>query len=198
LGEATDDEARRSWFRAQILPLEPALLARARRLAQRGGPEPEDLVHDTFARAISTARWREIENPAAFAMRILANLALDHFRRSRIVAIEAVADLDALGLVDDRPDPQAQLLARDELRRLALVVAGLPPQCRRVFTLRKVYGLSFQEIAARLGITVSTVEKHLVKGLRICSEGLASDAAAQQRPRIGKSWRTTNEYDAKR
>lgn len=192
-----DDEARRAWFREAILPLEPELLARARRLARRGGPEPEDLVHDTFARAIATKGWREIDNPSAFAMRILANLALDHFRRRKVVAIDAVADLEELGFIDEGPDPQATVLARDELRRLARIVADLPPQCRRVFTLRKVYGLSCPQIADELGISVSTVEKHLVKGLRTCSEKLAPDAKPS-RLVVGKTWRTKTEAGAKR
>lgn len=197
MSELGHDEARRAWFRDRILPLEPELLARARQLARRGGPEPEDLVHDTFARAIATKGWREIANPSAFAMRVLANLALDHFRRRRVVAIDAVADLEELGFIDDGPDPQATVLARDELRRLARIVAELPPQRRRVFTLRKVYGLSCQQIADELGISVSTVEKHLVKALRTCSEKLAPDPKAS-RLAVGTSWRTKTEAGVKR
>ena len=189
MNEDRENEARRAWFRERILPLEPELMARAVRLARRGGPEAEDLVHDTFARAIATKAWREVENPAAFGMRILGNLALDHMRRGRVVAIEAVADVEALGLADDTPDPEATALGRDELRRLAALVGALPPQCRRVFTLRKIYGLSHAEIAARLGLSVSTVEKHLVKGLRLCSEGLAREADRSNPIITGQTWR---------
>ncbi len=168
-----EKEARREWFRAQILPLEPELHQHARRY-RLPGMEAEDLVHEVFARAIATEAWREVRDPAAFVARILRNLVYDQLRRRRIVAIEAVADLEQFGLADQRPGPEAGAVTRDELRRLQQVIAELPPMCRRVFTLRKIHDLPIDAIAVKLGLSVSTVEKHIVKGLRICSERLAS------------------------
>jgi RNA polymerase sigma-70 factor (ECF subfamily) len=101
-----------------------------------------------------------------------------------VVTIDFVADMGAMGLADDAPDPEATAMARDELRRLRAIVAGLPTQQRRVFTLRKVYGMSPQAIADRLGLSVSTVEKHLVKAVRLCAEALArEDEAPGGRPK---------------
>jgi RNA polymerase sigma-70 factor (ECF subfamily) len=54
----------------------------------------------------------------------------------------------------------------------AEAISALPPQCRRVFLLRKVQGLSQKDVAQRLGLSVSTVEKHLATGLVKCSEYL--------------------------
>ncbi len=65
-----------------------------------------------------------------------------------------------------------EMEARQRIRMLAEAMAGLPPQCSRVFLLRKVYGLSYKEIAERLGISVSTAEKHAALGLLRCSEYL--------------------------
>ena len=47
-------------------------------------------------------------------------------------------------------------------------IATLSPQCRKVFILRKVHGLSHQEIADRMGLSVSTTSKHLAKALERC------------------------------
>lgn len=105
-------------------------------------------------------------------MRTARNVVYDNLRRQKVVAIDYVADPGMLGHADGAPSPEASALARDELRQLRALVAALPTQCRRVFTLRKVYGLSPREIADRLGLSVSTVEKHLVKAVRLCSEGL--------------------------
>lgn len=169
----TDDEQRRRWFRGEILPLEPRLRAYAAQF--RRGSEIDDLVQETFARAISYQAWRGVDNPAAFARRILRNIVLDAVRRDKVVAIEAVADLDRVAGADDAPGPEASAIGRDSLRRLQALVAGLPTQQRRVFTLRKVYEMPTSEIAARLGLSVSTVETHLAKALRACSERLAQD-----------------------
>jgi RNA polymerase sigma factor (sigma-70 family) len=166
-----EDDARRAWFRREVLPLEPEIRAYVRRLT-RDASQTEDLLHDTFARMIAAENWRQIDSAAGFAMRTARNVVYDALRRQKVVAIDFVADMGALGLADDAPDPEAAAVARDELRRLRELVAALPTQCRRVFTLRKVYGLAPQEIADRLGLSVSTVEKHLVKAVRLCSEGL--------------------------
>jgi RNA polymerase sigma factor (sigma-70 family) len=171
---SVEQEARRAWFRREILPLEPELRGYIRRLT-RDGAVVEDLLHDTFARIIAAESWREIDSPAGFAIRTARNVVYDSLRRQKIVAIDFVADVGAFGLADEGADPEATLVARDELRRLRAIVEALPTQQRRVFTLRKIYGMSPQAIADRLGLSVSTVEKHLVKAVRLCAEALARE-----------------------
>jgi RNA polymerase sigma-70 factor (ECF subfamily) len=51
---------------------------------------------------------------------------------------------------------------------LACAIAALPPQCAKVFILRKMQGLSQKEIAVRLNISVRTVENHVAVGLSRC------------------------------
>ena len=179
----TEQEQRRAWFRREILPLEPELRAYIRRLT-RDPATAEDLLHDTFARIIAADSWREIDSPAGFAIRTARNVVYDALRRQKVVAIEFVADVGALGHPDDAADPEAALVARDELKRLRAIVEALPTQQRRVFTLRKVYALPPAEIAERLGLSVSTVEKHLVKAVRGCAEALArEDETPAARPK---------------
>lgn len=193
---ADDADERRAWFRREILPLEGQLRAYARRFCRRGEAEVEDLVHDTFARAIAYERWREVDSPGAFATRILKNLALDGRRRAKIATFEPMADIERLGMADDRPGPEIEVLSRDELRKLREVVSRLPEQARRVFTLRKVYSLSHREIADRLGLSVSTVEKHLAKGLRICSEELGREP--ERGISSGLPWARKRDRDGRR
>jgi len=175
----TEQEQRRAWFRREILPLEAELRAYIRRLT-RDPAAAEDLLHDTFARIIAAEAWREIDSPAGFAIRTARNVVYDSLRRQKVVAIDFVADVGALGHPDDAADPETTLVARDELKRLRAIVEALPTQQRRVFTLRKVYGLPPAEIAERLGLSVSTVEKHLVKAVRACADALSRDDDAHQ------------------
>lgn len=193
-----EDEHRRAWFRREILPLEPDLLAYARQFCRDGQSDPEDLVHETFARAIACRTWREIGNPGAFATRILRNCALDALRRRKVLTITAVADFERIEPVDEAPGVQAVLESREELQALADAIAELPTQCRRVFTMRKVYSLSPEDIAVRLGLSVSTVEKHLAKGLRYCSDKLGRRIGRRNRVDEGRSWSARRDHDAKR
>jgi RNA polymerase sigma-70 factor (ECF subfamily) len=66
----------------------------------------------------------------------------------------------------DLPDAEAVYEARERLARLAAAIAALPPQCRRVFTLHKLHGLSHAEVATRLNISRSAVEKHMSAALK--------------------------------
>ena len=195
---AQEDEDRRAWFRREILPLEPDLLAYARRFCRDGQNDPEDLVHEAFARAIACRTWREVGNPAAFATRIVRNCALDALRRRKVLTITAVADFERIEPIDEAPGAQMLLESREELRLLADAISELPTQCRRVFTLRKVYSLSPEDIAVRLGLSVSTVEKHLVKGLRYCSDRLGRRIGRKSRVDEGRSWSGKRDHDAKR
>ncbi len=187
------DDERRAWFRRDILPLEPSLRLHAKKFCRADQESVDDLVHDTFAKLIGYSDWRQVENPSAFAARTLRNIALDKIRRRKIVGIDGVADMEQFQFADELPGPEAILLGRDEVRRLAELVGDLPEQCRRVFTLSKVYGLSQAEIAVRLGISVSTVDKHVVRGLRFCSERLGRDGRSKRWESSGSLWRTKRE-----
>jgi RNA polymerase sigma-70 factor (ECF subfamily) len=81
-----------------------------------------------------------------------------------------VADVDALGVVSNGAGSDEQLDARRRFEGFCIAVDTLPPVCRRVFVLRKVYQLSHDEIADVLGIKPSTIEKHVVKGLKRCRD----------------------------
>ena len=168
--DAPDGEpaARREWFRETILPLEPRLRLYVRHL-RRGATDVDDLVHDTLVRAITTQNWREVGRPWAFLRSIARNLLIDALRRQKVVTIELTGEWDSNAFSDDAPGPEAELLARDELKRLAEAIESLPPQQRKVFVMRKVQDLNIPTIAERLGLSVSTVEKHLVRALRACA-----------------------------
>ena len=59
-------------------------------------------------------------------------------------------------------------------------ILSLPRQCQRVFVLKKVYGHSHQEISSKLGISISTTEKHVATGLKRCTEFMQSKTDTQQ------------------
>ena len=60
----------------------------------------------------------------------------------------------------------------ERLERVKAAIVEMPPQCQRVFIMHKVYGFKYKEIAQQLGISVSTVEKHIMTGLKKCRQSV--------------------------
>lgn len=128
----------------------------------------EDIAQEALLSAMSAEADRVIENPKAYLYRVAQNLVVrTHSRRAREI-VGCVEGID----IDDAPCPtpsaERQLIDREQLEILCDALASLPPACRRVFILRKVHGLSHKEIADRLEISTSTVEKHLATGFARC------------------------------
>lgn len=176
-----EDEERRLWFRRAVLPIEKQLRAHALRWSHGCPGDADDLVHDTFTRLIVCPGWRDIENVSAFAISTMRNIVLQAARRRKIVSIHAMSDIETLPICDDRPGSDRIVEGQEQWAALLAVIEALPPQCRRVFKMRKFEDLSYAQIADRLGLSISTIEKHLIKGLRLCSQGLAKGMATEHR-----------------
>lgn len=136
----------------------------------------EDVAQETFIRAFAASAVQDVLMPKAFLFRIAKNLALNE--RSRMwntttTFVGDSAELDDLGTDDDAVSGEDRLDSHRKMRLLEEAIAQLPAQCRRVFQLRKIEELSHKEIAAEMGISVSTVEKHIATGLVRCKKYLA-------------------------
>lgn len=153
------------WFVREVLPLE-AMLIQFLHHNWRNRTDVEDMLQDIYVRVCEVA-LRQIPVPAKpFVFTVARNLLIDRLRREQIIPIEAVADLDALGVAKDEPAPDQHVIAREELRRLQDALDRLPPRCREAIVLRQVDGLSRKEIAARMGIGEGTVKDYVAEGVR--------------------------------
>lgn len=137
-----------------------------RLLARRVRPdEAADLVQETFARfaAVDPERRRIIARPEAFltrvAMNLVRNLAVRNRRRSTAlhVPVELVEPASA--------DQVIALEARDMLRRLEAAVQQLKPLTREIYLAHRLDGYTYAEIAARTGLSVKGVEKHMSRAI---------------------------------
>ena len=163
----------------QVLPHRRTHIGYARRLTGREA-EAEDVVQEAYTRIFASADWRRIGNAHAFTMRTVHNVAVERFRRAGVVQMDQALRLDTFDPADERPSPERETMARDELRQVAEALERLPERCGEVFRLRRIDGFSTTQIAYRLGISVSTVEKHLVKGLRLLTEMLRDPPQGQE------------------
>jgi RNA polymerase sigma-70 factor (ECF subfamily) len=150
---------RLDWYKQAILPHEGALRARLRRMLPPGF-DVDDMVAEAMTRAYAAGDPERPGSGRAYLFQIARNLVIDAVRRNRIVSLELVADLELLQV--DNSTEEA-LHARDELRHLQAILDTLPPQCRRAFILRRVFDKSVIDIAEEMGLSVSTIDKHLMR-----------------------------------
>lgn len=127
-----------------------------------------DATQETFLRMLMAPPGGSIENPQAYLFRIARSIA--HVVAASRRAETAFVDLAAVAeiLLDDAPDPERVVDARQRMRRFAAIIGALPPRCREVFVLSRMHGLTNGEIAKRLGISRNMVEKHVIRALLAC------------------------------
>lgn len=164
---AAADETK--WFQEEVQPHEPAL----RGYLQRKFPtlnEVDDVVQDSYIRLLRARVAGRLRSVRGFLFTAAHNLACDTFRRRRVVPMEVLTEaITSDALVDEANGADAAML-RQELEHLTAALRELPDRCRQVLILRRIHGLSHQEIADQLGISAHTVEKHVGVGLKRCSD----------------------------
>jgi RNA polymerase sigma factor (sigma-70 family) len=158
---------RSRWLATHVLLHEPALRAWLRRITHVTDSDIDDIIQETYAILAKVENVDTIRNPRAYAFQVARSVFLQGLRRSKVVAIEAIMDLDALHAPDDAPSPEQHAMGKRELRRVEAAIADMPPQVRKVFWLRRVEGLSQRDTAAELGLAEHTVEKYSAKGMKL-------------------------------
>jgi RNA polymerase sigma factor (sigma-70 family) len=137
-----------------------------------GAEDVEDLVQEAYVRVCALPDGQAVDSPRALLFRIARNLAVDRARQRVSRATDDVADFEPLHVSSEEAEPDEQADLRRRFESFCAAVDSLPPLCRRVFVLRKVYQLSHAEIAQVLGLSHSTIEKHVAKGLVRCRDKL--------------------------
>jgi len=140
-------------------------------LRLRSAEAAEDLVQDIYVR-LTDAAPPPVSNPGAFLYRLGWNLMLDRLRSQRRSArrddewsrLERCGG--GAGDASDAPSQEDALASRQRLGRLVKGLDRLPAQTRQVFVMHKFEGLTHTEVAHRLGISRSAVEKHVSTALR--------------------------------
>lgn len=133
----------------------------------------EDIVQDAITKVLAIAKNTEITNPKSYLITAVRNRALNHLSAGEKKYSVQVDNFVLLTVSNGEPDHQTVLEDKERLSLFLSALETLPPQCRRVLILKKLEGLSLKEIAAELGISVSTVQKHLTKALTRCTLYLA-------------------------
>ena len=156
--------------------------ALVRRLIRCGAQphDAEDIVHEAFVR-LCVAQQREwVRNPAAFLTDVVGKVRIERWRSAqrlrRLFGDDAAEDTDA---VDPSPRPEEWLQIEHLLDWLWQRLGALGPRARDVFLLHRLEGLTCPEIAARHGISVSAIEKHIARSVAAIRHIQHSDATGR-------------------
>ncbi|MFK7733521.1 MAG: RNA polymerase sigma factor [Pseudomonadales bacterium] len=147
----------------------------------------EDILQETYIRTYQSALKTEIQYPKAFMVKTALRLATHRKnQQQRQELVPAIEDLDSLNLSSTnaapKNDPEQEFIKLRDFEMMAKAINQLPVKCRRVLILKKIYGLSQREISGQLGISESTVEKHVSKGLRLCMQYVDEIKRSQKGP----------------
>lgn len=125
----------------------------------------EDLTQQAFARlaALDGDLIAELERPGAYLHRTAANLLKDEAKMAARRGAHLHISLEDVAIMG--PDQIAGLEARDMLTRLEAAMLRLKPRTREIFLAHRIDGYSYAEIAARTGLGVKAVEKHMSRAI---------------------------------
>ena len=131
-----------------------------------------DLAQDTFAR-LSSTDFRQIKKPESFLFTTALNLLRDQARSAQARHAALTVSVEETQLACPAPHAERVLDGEQRLRVLEAALRELNPKCRAVFVLFHFDGLSQREIADRLRVSVSMVEKYVKQAVNHCEKRLA-------------------------
>lgn len=149
--------------------------------ARRGAnDEAEDLVQETYLRLLRAhhAQGSAIANPEAYLFTVALNLAREQAARRRwsLLPIEELENVTTLLAGEESAEDAADRAQRRQ--RLQALLGTLPERTRAVLVMQYRDGLSYKQIAERMGVSPHMVKKHVVRGLSVCRQALAETADA--------------------
>lgn len=126
-----------------------------------------DVAHDTFVRILGGRHAAQIVEPRDYLATIARGLVIDRYRRH---AIEQAYKQT----LAERPEATAiseedKAIIIETLVAVDKALSGLGERARQIFMLSQIEGLTYQQIADQLKVSLTTVKKHMIRALTECS-----------------------------
>ena len=137
-----------------------------------------DLAHDTFTRVLAGYRQDAIpvmDEPRAYLTTVAKRLLINFYERQ---SLERAYEASLLLLPAQQvPSPEERAILLETLQELDALLDTLPARVRTAFLLSQLEGLSYEQIAAQLDVSVRTVTRYMAQGFRQCLELMLAQAA---------------------
>jgi RNA polymerase sigma factor (sigma-70 family) len=125
----------------------------------------EDLVQEVLVRLAVRGDGSDIEQPEAYLMRTATNVWRDFLRKQRTHAQDAHEEFLEERHPNAESGPDHVLEGMESVEAVLAALNELPARTRQIFILYRVEGLRQKRVAKRIGISVSAVEKHMIKAI---------------------------------
>ncbi|WP_269713733.1 RNA polymerase sigma factor [Caulobacter sp. NIBR2454] len=132
----------------------------------------DDLVQEVLLRLHSRRGGEIVSNLNSFIFQTATNVLHDRRRRDTVRHRKAHCELEPIHHPVDDLSPDRVLQAKEQASVALAALASMPSRTRAAFMLVRFESLSYKATAAQLGISVSAVEKHVTKALRIVTSRL--------------------------
>ena len=141
----------------------------------RDRAEIDDMVQQVFERLLKRGDVTGMDRLSGYVFQTASSVLADHGRRRRARHADAHDEFDDGAHGDVDFSPEHVLLGRERLARATAILLELPERTRVIFVLRRLEGMKYLDIAARLGISVSAVEKHMERAVARLMEGVGEE-----------------------
>lgn len=127
--------------------------------------EVDDLVQDVFLRIVRRGAASELEKFEGYVFKTAASVLADRARRRKVRHAALHVAFEPEIHAGQTPGPERTVLEQEALQAVGVALLQLPERTRQVFVLRRIEGLSSPEVGRRLGISPSSVDKHMLKAM---------------------------------
>jgi RNA polymerase sigma factor (sigma-70 family) len=140
----------------------------------RSQPEAAELAQEVYFRMLQVQDTDAIRNPEAYLFTVASNLAREHavLKRRGQSSVD-FTDPTVEAEIAQLPSFGAEIDTADRVRRLREVLPELSAKCQAAVVLQYWHGLSYEEIAQRLGVSTHMVKKYLSQALVHCRRRMA-------------------------
>lgn len=143
--------------------------------------EVADIVQETYCRIQQVNDVDAIRNPKAFLFRVASNIRFNARKRHRNAVEEDLLDIEGIDIPSDEPSAYRSFMGEQDLKRVRAAFDELGDSCREAFVMNRFEGLTFAQIATRLGVSVSMVEKHVAHAVSHMKKSLEESQSSTQR-----------------
>ncbi|MBL4826103.1 MAG: RNA polymerase sigma factor [Spongiibacteraceae bacterium] len=154
----------------------------------RYSDDVDDLLQETFLKAYRVKDWARVENPEAYLVRIASNAYKNDARKKgQGNMVDRSIDINNFDIGDAAPSPEEIAAGRQNLNEFEKVANSLTPRVRQAVILIKMMNIPYPEASEIMGISVTTLEKHVTRGMAECRRKIQTQAGYEGlRPYVEK------------